>query len=107
MTERIFWGRPAVASGGGTQSGKQDIPLLPGLLDRGGFEGAAHAALAALSRMQREMAPPGAVVVPKVVIGVGCVRAQGQADAGGAGEGGIHEVPGGEVANRVAHQERP
>ncbi len=56
--------------------------------------------------MQREMAPPGAVVVPQVVVGVGCVRAQGHADAGGAGEGGIHEVPGVEVANRVAHQER-
>jgi hypothetical protein len=89
------------------KSDKQDIPLLPGLLDRGGFEGAAHAAFAALSRMQREMAPPGAVVVPKVVVGVGCVGAQGQADAGGAGEGCIHEVPGGEVASRVAHQERP
>ena len=62
--------------------------------------------LATVRCVQREMAPPGAVVVPKVVVGVGCVRAQGQVDAGGAGEGGIHEVPGGEVANRVAHQER-
>jgi hypothetical protein len=106
VTEWFFLGRPAVASDGGTQSGKQDIALLPGLLERGGFEGAAHAAFAALSRVQCEMAPPGAVVVPKVVVGVGGVGAQGQADAGGAGEGGSHEVPGVEVANRVAHQER-
>jgi hypothetical protein len=42
-----------------------------------------------------------------VVVGVGSVGAQGEADAGGAGEGGIHKVPGVEVANRVAHQERP
>lgn len=107
MTGRIFWGRPAVASDGGMQSGNQDIPLLPGLLDRGGLEGATHAVFAALSRMQREMAPPGSVVVPQVVVGVGCVGSQGQADAGGTGQGGIHEVPGVEVANRVAHQEQP
>jgi hypothetical protein len=93
------------SSDGGTQSGKQDIALLPGLLDRGGFEGATHAAFAALGGVQREMAPPGAIVVPKVVVGVGGVGAQGQADAGGAGEGGSHEVPGVEVANR-AHQEQ-
>ena len=88
------------------KSDKKDIPLLPGLLDRGRFEGAAHPAFAALGCVKGEVAPPGAVVVPQVVVGVGCVRAQGQADAGGAGEGGIHEVPGVEVANRVAHQER-
>ncbi len=62
--------------------------------------------LATVRCVQREVTPPGAIVVPKVVVGVGCVCAQGQADAGGAGEGGIHEVPGDEVANRVAHQER-
>ena len=46
--------------------------------------------LATVGCVQREMAPPGAVVVPQVVVGVGCAGAQGQADASGAGEGGIH-----------------
>ena len=55
---------------------KEDIPLLPGLLDRGGLEGAAHAVFAAVSRMQREMAPPRAVVIPQVVVGILRVRAQ-------------------------------
>lgn len=61
-----------------------------------GAQGAPHATLAPVRGVHREMAPPRAVVIPQVVVGIVGAGAQGQLDAGGAGRI-THEVPGFEV----------
>ncbi len=58
-----------------------------------GAQGAPHAALAPVRGVHREMAPPRAVVVPQVVVGIVGAGAQGQLDGGRVGRL-AHEVLG-------------
>jgi len=66
---------------GGRNAGKQQVAFAHGF---GGVvcpQGHSDTLLLVAVVVQREMTPPGAIVVPKVVEGIGCVDTDGQLDA--------------------------
>ena len=83
---------------------KQPVPAPPRLVCAARAQRLPHAMLRAIAGVHREVAPPGAVVVPQVVVGV--LRARSQRELKG-GCRVCHEMFLIVWLALTAHQERP
>ena len=63
--------------GGRSEACKQEVTLTHGFIEVTCPQRHADTLLLISGQMQREMTPPSAVVVPKVVEGIGCVDTDG------------------------------
>jgi hypothetical protein len=84
------------SQGGGWnhQRAEQPIASRPGLRGAAGPQRPAHPALGAIGEMQGEVAPPRAMVVPQVMIGILRTGAERELDRRDGRDWRVHTVPG-------------
>ena len=74
---RFFFMAWVLSGCSGGKGGEQEIPDLPGLPDAAGSGGSADPLLGVGAVVDREMAPPEAVIAPQVVTLVGRLEPEG------------------------------